>query len=362
MTPQHLFFPLQLGPLMLPNRLVMAPMTRGRAEADGTPNEAIARYYRMRADAGLLVTEATAISPQGRGWVGAPGIWNDAHVGGWRRVTEAVHKRDGRIFLQLWHMGRVSHPDFQGGELPVGPSAIAAIGESHTPKGRQPYVTPRELSRDGIQAIVADYAAAARRAREAGFDGIELHGANGYLIDQFLRDGSNRREDEYGGNAPNRARFLLEVTRAVSEAWEPERVGVRLSPTGNYNDMRDSDPAGTFTHAARELDRLGIAYLHVSEPLPGHMLHVPLPPVTPALRKAFRGTLIVNGGYGADRADDAIRAREADLVAFGMPFLANPDLVTRFRTGAALNQPDFATLYTPGEKGYLDYPTLAVSA
>jgi N-ethylmaleimide reductase len=355
---EHLFSPFRVGPLTLPNRLVMAPMTRGRSDG-GTPTDAMARYYRLRADAGLLITEATAISPGGHGWLGAPGIHSDAQQAGWRKVTSAVHEKDGRIFLQLWHMGRVSHPDFLGGELPVGPSAIAAAGESHTPMGKKAYVTPRALTRAEIEGIVGDYATAARRARNAGFDGVELHGANGYLIDQFLRDGSNQRSDEYGGSPANRARFLLEVTRAVAEAWSPERVGVRLSPTGAYNDMRDSDPGATFTHAARQLDRLGLAYLHVTEALPGHMAHVPLPPVTPAMRKAFRGPFLVNGGYDAAKAEAAIAAGHADLVSFGMPFLANPDLVTRWAKGAALNAPDYATLYAPGDKGYLDYPLLA---
>jgi N-ethylmaleimide reductase len=355
----NLYSPFRVGPLTLPNRLVMAPMTRGRAAADGTPVDAMARYYQLRADAGLLVTEAVAISRGGVGWLGAPGVYTDAHVAGWRRVTEAVHARDGRIFLQLWHMGRVSHPDFLGGELPVGPSAIAAKGDSHTKNGKQSYVTPRALPKGEIRTIVAEYAAATKRARDAGFDGVELHAANGYLVDQFLRDGSNRRDDDYGGSVANRARFLLEVTDAIAAAWSADRVGVRLSPTGAYNDMRDSDPQATFGHAARELDRRGLAYLHVTEPLPGHMLHVDLPPVLPTIRAAFRGPLITNGGYDSKTADAAIAARAADLVAFGVPFLANPDLVTRFRTGAALNAPDFATLYTPGEKGYLDYPTLA---
>jgi N-ethylmaleimide reductase len=355
----HLFSPFRVGPLTLPNRLVMAPMTRGRAGANAAPNEAMARYYGQRADAGLLITEATAISKSGSGWLGAPGIHHETQVAGWRRVTEAVHRKGGRIFLQLWHMGRVSHPDFLGGELPVGPSAIAAKGDSHTSKGKQPYVTPRALTVAEIRAVVADYAAAAQRARAAGFDGVELHAANGYLVDQFLRDGSNQRDDEYGGSPTKRARFLLEVTQAVAAAWSPERVGVRLSPTGSFNDMRDSDPAATFTHAARELDRLGLAYLHVTEALPGHMMHVPLPPVAPALRAAFRGPFILNGGYDRAKGEAAIAAGEADLVAFGVPFLANPDLVTRFRTGVELNAPDYATLYTPGEKGYLDYPVLA---
>ena len=334
-------------------------MARGRAYADGTPSSIMAPYYALRAEAGLIVTEATSISTQGTGWLGAPGIHTDAHVHGWRRVTDAVHEKDGRIFLQLWHMGRVSHPDFLGGQLPVGPSAIAAKGDAHTKNGKRPYVTPRALEKGEIRAIVADYAAAAKRARDAGFDGVEIHGANGYLIDQFLRDGANQRSDDYGGNVANRTRFLLEVVEAVSAAWSTDRVGVRVSPTGTYNDMRDSDPDALFAHVARVLDGRALAYLHVSEPLPGHMLASELPPVLPTIRRNFHGVLFTNGGYDADKAEAAIAAKEADAVAFGVPFLANPDLVRRWRHGRELNAPDFATLYTPGEKGYLDYPVLA---
>lgn len=359
MALDHLFSPVRVGALSLPNRMVMAPMTRGRASTDGIPTPRMVGYYASRAAAGLLVTEATAISPTARGWLHAPGIHGDAHVAAWRPVTSAVHAAGGRIFLQLWHMGRVSHPDFLGGELPVGPSAIAAQGESHTPSGKKPYVTPRALGIAEIEAIVGDYANAARRARAAGFDGVEIHGANGYLVDQFLRDGSNQRTDRYGGSVGNRARFLREVATAVANAWSADRVGVRLSPTGNYNDMRDSDPEATFCHAARMLNDLGLAYLHVTEPLPGSPMHVPLPPVTPAMRRAWHGTFVVNGGYDAATADAAIGEGKADLVAFGLPFLANPDFVKRTRTGAALNPVDWATLYTPGDKGYSDYPALA---
>jgi N-ethylmaleimide reductase len=361
MTPpvlSHLFAPFHLGSLVLQNRIVMAPMTRGRAAPDGTPTPPMAVYYGSRASAGLLVTEATAISPSAIGWLGAPGIWSEAQQAGWRAVTDAVHAAGGTIFVQLWHMGRVSHPDFLDGQLPVAPSAVAAKGQAHTPKGKTPYVTPRELTPTEIAGIVADYGRATAAAQRAGFDGVELHAANGYLIDQFLRDGTNRRTDGYGGSAANRSRFLLEVVDACAAAWAADRVGVRLSPTGNFNDMVDSDPASTFGHAARELDRRRLAYLHVTEPLPGSPMHVPLPPVAPALREAFRGPLVLNGGYDGRAANAAIGARAADLIAFGLPFLANPDLVIRLQTGAQLNQPDFATLYTPGPKGYNDYPVL----
>jgi N-ethylmaleimide reductase len=349
----------RLGSLSLPNRLVMAPMTRGRAESDGTPNDLMANYYVQRADAGLLVTEATPVSRTGIGWLGAPGMYTDAHQAGWLKVTDAVHRARGRVFLQLWHMGRVSHPDFLGGALPVGPSAIAAKGETHTAKGKQAYVTPRALGLDEIKGVVADFARATKRARDAGFDGVELHGANGYLIDQFLRDGSNRRTDAYGGSIANRTRFLLEVTEAVIGAWSKDRVGVRLSPRGAYNDMADSDPAATFGDAAARLSKLGIAYLHAMEPLPGHMMAAPGERVSPVMRKAFRGPFIANGGYDAALGAKAIDAGEADLVAFGIPFLANPDFVERVRRGSPLNPPDYGTLYTPGPKGYTDYPALA---
>ncbi len=354
-----LFSPCKIGNLTLPNRLVMAPMTRGRADmTTGTPTPMMAEYYVQRASAGLLVTEATAISPQGVGWVGAPGIYTANQIAGWQKVTSEVHAAGGRIFLQLWHMGRVSHPDFLHGELPVGPSAIAAQGDSHTPLGKKPYVTPRSLTADEISGIVRDYAQAAKNAQAAGFDGVEIHGANGYLIDQFLRDGSNQRTDDYGGSVDKRVRFLTEVSQAVCAAWAPENVGVRLSPAGAYNDMHDSDPQGTFTLAAEKLAPLNLAFLHLMEAMPGHMMHAPIPPVAPSIRNVFPGPLILNGGYTADTGAATISSGQADLIAYGIPFLANPDLVTRMKTGAPLNDPDFSTLYTPGEKGYTDYPVL----
>jgi N-ethylmaleimide reductase len=338
--------------------MVMAPMTRGRAESDGTPNDLMAQYYRQRSDAGLIITEATAVSRGGVGWLGAPGIYSDSHVAGWRTVTEAVHDAGGRIFLQLWHMGRASHPDFLEGELPVAPSAIAADEWSHTPLGKKHYVTPRSLDLVEIPGIVREYTDAAARARDAGFDGVEIHGANGYLIDQFLRDGSNRRTDAYGGSIANRARFLLEVTEAVCAAWSPDRVGVRLSPTGVYNDMRDSDPPATFGYVVEALNHFVLAYVHLMEPLPGHPMAGTHERISPKLRKMFHGMLIINGGFDAGLGDAALVRGDADLVAFGILFLSNPDLVHRVRNGAPLNAPDYTTLYTPGPKGYIDYPLL----
>ncbi len=357
-TTDSLFSPFQLGALSLANRFVMAPLTRGRADSDGTPNALMVDYYVQRASAGLIVTEATAVSPQGFGWLGAPRIYDRSHVTGWGKITEAVHAAGGRMFLQLWHMGRVSHPDFLNGELPVGPSAIRAQGDTHTPQGKKDYVTPRALELSEIAEVIREYAYGARLAREAGFDGVEIHGANGYLIDQFLRDRSNQRTDGYGGSVGNRARFLLQVTEAVANAWSAERVGVRLSPTGQYNDMRDSDPTATFGYAAQELDKFGLAYLHVMEALPGHWAHTPGPRVSPHMRSAFKGPFIVNGGYDAASANEALEEGTADLVAFGVPFLANPDFVERVRRGRPLNPPDMATFYSPGAKGYTDYPAL----
>lgn len=353
-----LFDSIKVGALTLPNRMVMAPLTRGRAESDGTPTEIMVEYYRQRATAGLIISEATSISPFGIGWVNAPTIFKPEDITNWQAVTDAVHQAGGRIFLQLWHMGRVSHPDFLNGQQPVGPSAIAAIGDAHTPLGKKPYVRPRELTVEEIHATVADYATATKNAREAGFDGVEIHAANGYLIDEFLRDSANQRHDEYGGASPNRVRFMLEVVEAVVSAWSHDRVGIRVSPTNPYNDMSDSDPIGLFTYAAEQLNKFELAYLHVLEGLPGSVLAGPEPRVTPHIRSAYNGILIVNGGYNQELGAKALENNEADLIAYGTLFIANPDLVERFRKGTALNTPDSHTFYTPGEKGYIDYPAL----
>ena len=350
--------PAALKDLKLANRVLMAPMTRGRAGTERTANSLMAEYYAQRAAAGLIVTEGTAISGQGYGWVGSPGIYTEAQAAGWQRVTDAVHQRRGRIFLQLWHTGRVSHPDFLDGQTPVGPSAVMAVGETHTPSGKKPYVMPRAMTKQEIAVTVRDYAQAATRARDAGFDGVEIHAANGYLIDQFIRDGSNRRTDEYGGAVQNRLRFLVEVTEAVARSWSADRVGVRLSPSSDYNSMSDSEPTQTFTAAAKELNRFGLAYLHVVEYLLPEPPPAPQERVAPQMRAAFGGTFILNGGYDARTGAAALKAGEADLLAYGRLFLANPDLVERFRTGAALNEPDTRTFYTSGSKGYTDYPML----
>jgi N-ethylmaleimide reductase len=350
--------PVKLGDVELPNRILMAPMTRNRAAAGNVPTALNATYYSQRASAGLIISEATQVTPQGVGYPNTPGIHSDEQVEGWREVTRAVHAQGGRIFLQLWHVGRISHPELQpGGVLPVAPSAIAPEGNAMTYTGFKPFVVPRALDAAEIPAVVQQFGEGARRARAAGFDGVEVHAANGYLIDQFLRSGSNTRSDEYGGPVEHRLRFLLEVTAAVCEAWGGGgRVGVRLSPTGAFNSMRDDDPMATFTAAAAALDRFSLAYLHVVEARP---IAAGLPFVTPAMRAAFHGPLVLNGGFDRDTAEAALRRGEGDAVAFASLYLANPDLPERFAAGAPLNALDRATMYGGGAAGYTDYPALA---
>ena len=356
-----LFTPYALSALQLPHRIVMAPMTRNRAGAGNVPTALMAEHYAQRASAALIISEATQISPQGVGYPGTPGLHSDEQVAGWRQVTEAVHREGGRIFVQLWHVGRISHPSLQpNGALPVAPSAISPAGNALTHQGLAPFVVPRALEQSEIAEIVRDYARATERARDAGFDGVEIHGANGYLIEQFLTDGSNQRGDRYGGSIANRARFLLEVTQAVVAAWSPERVGLRLSPRGTFNDIKESNRAATFGHAVDALNDFGLAYLHLVDPLgPGGDDSVPR--LAPELRRHFSGPLIINGGFTLERAAAAIEQNEADLVAFGVPFLANPDLPARLRLGAALNSPVRATFYGGDALGYTDYPTLEQS-
>lgn len=357
---QHptLFTPFELGPVPLRNRIVMAPMTRSRAGEGNVVTPLTVTYYEQRASAGLIITEGTQVSEQGIGYPSTPGIHTEAQVEGWRKVTDAVHARGGRIFAQLWHVGRISHPSMQpGGALPVAPSAIAPEGQIYTARGLQTFETPRALEIEEIPGIVKQFVVGARRALEAGFDGVELHGANGYLIDQFLRDGSNQRTDVYGGSVENRARFLIEVTEAVAKVWGADRVGVRLSPTGSYNGMSDSNPAATFGYAAEALSRLGVVYLHTA------MLNGALDPAHPnhamarLLRETFQGALILNGGLDREKGDALLGEGLTDLVAYGSLFLANPDLPERFQEGAPLNAPDPSTFYTGGERGYIDYPT-----
>jgi N-ethylmaleimide reductase len=355
-----LFSSYRLGDLKLKNRFVLSPMTRGRAVEGNVSHPLAATYYAQRATAGLVITEATQVSPQGVGYIRTPGIHSPEQVAGWRQVTDAVHRAGGLIFAQLWHVGRVSHPDFHGGELPVAPSAIAPDAEAFTANGKVKIPTPRALETHEIPGVVEQFRRGAENARAAGFDGVELHGANGYLIDQFLRDESNKRTDSYGGSIQNRARFPLEVVDAVIGVFGAARVGYKVSPNAAFNSMADSDPIATFSYLAKELDRRGLGYLHVSEGIAGPTA-VPagIPRALPALGRIFTRTIIANGGYDARSANAAIANGEADLIAFGMPYLANPDLPARYLRGAPLNAPDVATFYAGEEKGYADYPALA---
>ena len=355
----RLLQPFSLGDLALPNRVVMAPLTRGRAGKERIPNPLMAEYYVQRASAGLIVSEATTISEQANGWLESPGIYSDAMEAGWKAVTTAVHAAGGRIFLQLWHMGRASHSDFHGGSLPVSASAVKIEGDGiHTPLGKKPYETPRSLESWEIPGVVADYRRAAARARAAGFDGVEVHAANGYLLDQFLQAKTNLRTDDYGGSIEKRTRLLAEVVDAVSAEWPANRVGVRISPNGVFNDMGSPNFREQFTHVAAMLDRRGLAYLHVVDGLAFgfHKLGEPL--TLAEFRKVFRGPLMGNCGYGLESAEEAVAGGRADLIAFGRPFISNPDLVDRFRNGWPLAEPaDMAAWYSPtGARGYTDFP------
>ncbi|MEF3073758.1 alkene reductase [Methylobacter sp. Wu1] len=352
--------PVKLGPYELPNRLAMAPLTRCRASRDGIPNELMAEYYRQRASAGLIISEATPVSQQGKGYPFTPGIYNDAQIQGWQAITSAVHEKGGRIFLQLWHVGRISHPSLQPeGALPVAPSALKPAGQASTEQGPQDFVTPRALELSEIPGIVEQFRHGADCALKAGFDGVEIHGANGYLLDQFLRDGTNRRTDAYGGFIANRARLLFEVIEAVTSVWGSDKVGLRLSPLQPFNDIRDSDPRATFGYVVEQLNRFNLAYLHITEmgkEAPGA--------AGPAfdleeLRMLYHGAYMLNAGYTAETATAAIAEGRADLVAFGKLFIANPDLPERFAKNAPLNEPDFDTFYQGGAQGYTDYPALA---
>ncbi|PWC53584.1 alkene reductase [Azospirillum sp. TSO22-1] len=362
MSQIDLFTPVRVGAFELPNRIAMAPMTRSRAGEGNAPTPLMAEYYAQRASAGLIISEATQVNDTAQGYPSTPGVHTNTQAAGWRRVTEAVHAKGGRIFVQLWHVGRISHPIFQpNGAPPVAPSAIAAAGELYTGEGMKPFPVPRALETAEIPGLVRDFAEAAKRAvYDAGFDGVEIHGANGYLIDQFLRDGTNKRTDAYGGSIENRARFLLEIVEATVAAIGADRVGVRLSPNGTFNDMRDSDPVALFTHVAKALSTFNLAYLHVIEGIDGPMtLPAGAPAVASQLRAAFKGTFIINGGYYTRAAADAVLAKgEADLVSIGIPFIANPDLPARLKLGAPLAEGDKASFYGGTEKGYTDYPAL----
>ncbi|ARU31228.1 alkene reductase [Sulfuriferula sp. AH1] len=354
-----LFTPVRLGRYSLNNRLVMAPLTRNRAGAGNVPQAMNVEYYRQRASAGLIISEGSQISATAVGYLGTPGIHSPEQIAGWKQVTDAVHDRNGHIFLQLWHCGRVSHPSLlPNNMLPVAPSAIRPEGHAHTMEGTQDFVTPHALTLEEIPGIISDFRVAAKNALAAGFDGVEIHAANGYLIDQFIRDGSNQRTDEYGGSLKNRSRLLLEITAAVTDVWGADRVGVRLSPINPFNDMYDSHPQQTFEFVANALNPFNLAYLHVTE-WAGQDSGQGSPDFDfQRLRAVFNGTYITNGGYDKVSANAAIASGATDLVAFGKLFIANPDLPERFAIDAPLNTPDVNTFYGGNEAGYTDYPSM----
>ena len=352
-----LLSPLTVGALQLSNRVLMAPLTRCRADADHNPTPLMAEYYAQRASAGLIIAEATMVMESNSSFWMEPGIYSDAQVQGWKAVTDAVHAKGGQIVLQLWHGGRACHPLLNGGAQPVAPSAIPIIGdEVHTPEGKKPYVTPRELRDDEIPGIVAGFKKAAENAKAAGFDGVEVHGANGYLLDEFLRDGANKRSGPYGGPIENRARLMLEVLDAAISVWGADRVGLRISPLNSYNSMIDSDPVGVTTYIAQQCSTRGIAYLHVMR---ADFFQAQQGDVMTPARQHFKGVLIGNMGYTADEAEQAMSEGKLDAVAFGVPFLANPDLPARIAAKAPLNAPNAARFYSPGPDGYTDYPAMS---
>jgi N-ethylmaleimide reductase len=364
MKASRLFEPYALGWLQLANRIVLAPMTRGRAGAERVPNDVMAEYYRQRSSAGLLITEATVVSEQGIGWIDSPGVYTPAMVEGWRKVTHKVASTGTPIFLQLWHCGRASHSDFHNGELPVSASAVKLEGDHiRTPLGKKEYETPRPLSVEEIAATVNDYRQAAINAREAGFSGVEVHGANGYLINQFLDSRTNRRDDRYGGSLENRFRFFREVLEAILEVWPPERVGTRVSPNGVFNDMGSPDFRNTYLYAVGEIDKLGLGYLHIMDGLASGFHEQGEPMTLAEFRPLYKGTIIGNCGYTRDAAEERITQGHADLIAFGRPFITNPDLPERYRNDWPLNPAeDMSLWYTPGPEGYTDYTPYDPSA
>ncbi len=351
-----LFEPLRVGEVELPNRIVMAPLTRCRAVEDRVPNELMRDYYVQRASAGLILTEATAVTPMGVGYPDTPGVWSPEQVAGWKQITDAVHEAGGRIMLQLWHVGRISHPSYLNGALPVAPSAIAAEGHVSLVRPKQPYPTPRALERDEIPGVIEEFRRGAQNALQAGFDGVEIHGANGYLPDQFLQDGSNQRTDDYGGSVENRARFMLEITDTAIGVWGAGRVGVHLAPRGDAHGISDSDPAATFGYLVRQLGQRRVAFLCARESVDGG------PRLGPDLKRAFQeaggGAYIANESFSLETAEAVLQSGEADAVAWGRQFIANPDLPRRFELGAPLNEPDPTTFYASGAQGYTDYPAL----
>ena len=354
-----LFTPMSVQGLALPNRIWMSAMTRGRATADNTPTPLMAEYYAQRASAGLIVTECTAVSEQAKGVINGPGLWREDQIRGWRRVTDAVHKAGGRIFCQLWHCGRVAHPDMRGGDMPVAPSPLPAEGKFKFPDREADFPIPRELAAHEITEIIADFAAAARRARGAGFDGVELHAANGYLHDQFLQNVSNKRTDAWGGPIENRARLILDTIDAMAAAWSMERVGVRLGPSISLYGMGDSDPFDTFSYVVRELDRRRVCYLTMLEPNEQDLEKgVAIEHVAKTFRPMTSAPFIANTGFDKAKGMDLLQSGDADAIAYGSLYIANPDLVARFKANAPLNKPDPSTFYGGGPKGYTDYPPL----
>ncbi len=358
---ENLFQPLKLGAITAPNRILMAPLTRGRADPGFVPNEMMVEYYRQRASAGLIISEATGISVEGLGWPNAPGIWSAEQVEGWKAVTKAVHEAGGRIVLQMWHMGRIVHPDFLDGEAPVSASATTAPGHAHTPTGRQDHQQARELSVDDIARVVEDYRKAAMNAKEAGFDGVQLHGANGYLVDQFLRSSTNLRTDEYGGSIENRTRFLREVLTAIVDVWGADRTSVRLSPNGDTQGADDPEPSALFGAAAQVVEDLELSFLELRQPGPeGTFGATDVPQQDDVIRNIYSGPLVLNSDYSGEKASEDVETGRCDAVSFGRPFISNPDLPYRIAVGAELspnvNVPQ--SWYLPGEAGYIDYPTL----
>lgn len=355
-----LFQPLQMGALRLPNRIAMAPLTRNRAGPGNVPQAMNVAYYRQRASAGLIISEATQICPEGLGYPNTPGIHNKAQVAGWKDVTDAVHAAGGRIVMQLWHVGRISHPSLQpDGKLPVAPSAVRPAGKAMTFTGMQDFVTPRALEADEIPGIIEQYRRAAENARRAGFDGVEVHNANGYLLDQFLRDGTNQRTDDWGGALENRMRLPIAVLEAVISVWGADRVGIRLSPSGTMNDMHDSDPETTFGTFIERLSGYGLAYLHLMDPSHSDLRHGAQPLPARGFRARYPGVMMVNTEYDGAKAHAALAQNEADLVSFGRLFIANPDLPARLAQNAPLNTPDPATFYGGDARGYTDYAPLS---
>ncbi|MEH6504189.1 MAG: alkene reductase [Cycloclasticus sp.] len=344
-----LFDPIKIGALDLPNRIIMSPLTRSRSGSSRVPNDLMKEYYTQRSSAGLIISEATAVAPMGVGYADTPGIWSDEQVEGWRKITGAVHKAGGRILMQLWHVGRISDPMFLDGKQPVAPSAIRLRGNVSLVRPQIPYVIPRALELSEIQEIIEQFRKGAENAKKAGFDGVEIHGANGYLLDQFLQDSTNHRTDHYGGSLENRARFMLEVADAVISVWGADRVGMHLAPKADAHDMGDSDLLATFTYVARELGKRKLAFICAREADGDDWF-------TPKLKAAFGGIYIANQGFTKETASEVLKAKEADAVAFGQLYIANPDLPNRFQTNAALNEPDPATFYAGTSKGYTDYP------